>query len=256
MRLLLRCRCILCGLGCFPFCIIPSWCDKYAALSSAITFHTEALDRGCLMGKRSLGGHVIGVLYSKKHFALYGDADGNFPLQHKERYSDRWKIGLGVLGKVSEYFTLDIGCRYHFLQRYGFESLHRWWEWHIGVRSDLLMAPQCYFYWDKERRQWGVELKFCYNFQLFDSDKQWISWENQWGFFKGKYPFGTFRKKYHYMYFGTSFFYKIQINDHCKIYAGPTLVYNTGGTRADKVINNATHRSHFFNLNFGLELQF
>lgn len=246
-------------LSAFVFRLSAEDIKKNAQLEININTKTEVLERGYLVGKRSVCTNVMGLVKGDR-CGLYVSLDSIEPLQYKDSFSDRWKFSGGILKRLTDHFTWDLGCSYTFLQRDGFELLHHWKEWYAGIQSDLLMKPSWYFYWNSDKKQWCTELKFSYDFDLslFDLKKIDLCWENFLGFFKGRRPYGKNKSnaKYHCFYCGTSFLLKYRVNECCFFYMGPTFAYNTGGVKRDSIVNAATHRSHFCHLNFGVEIVF
>ena len=164
--------------------------------------------------------------------------------------------------KLTHHFTFDLGAKYTFLQRLGFENLHQWMTYYAGIRSDLLMEPKFYFSLNQERRQWGLETSFKYDFDLsiFDYKNCKLSWETNIGFIKGRKPYGRHpvvgQGKYKYYYVETVLLLKKRFGTTTDFYLGPKFAYNTGGTKPNTHVNTATYRSHFCGLCFGMELSF
>ena len=125
--------------------LLSAFSENGVKNQTLIQLKTEAIDRGCLVGKRGIA-VVSDVVVRKDAWGLYGGLDVFCPLQAKEIFSDRWKLSGGFLKKLTEHFTWDLGVRYTFLQRLGFERVGHWTEIYTGVRSDLLMHPSFYFY--------------------------------------------------------------------------------------------------------------
>ena len=227
-----------------------------------VQLKTEAMERGCLVGKRGIA-VVSDVVVQKDKCGFYGGLDIFFPLQAKDVFSDRWKLSGGFLKKLTEHFTWDLGFRYGFLQRLGFERVGHWTEFYTGIRSDLLMYPSFYFYWDKERRQKCFELKFGHAFDLsiFDWNQLTLSWENTLGLLKARRPYaqidgGRLNRRHKYWYVETAFLLKYRKCESFTFYAGPMFTYNTGGIQSWTIANVATRRSHFCSVVFGCELSF
>lgn len=228
-------------------------------LNTSVAFNTEVMEQGKLVSKRSLVTQLSGVIKNDT-FGLYTDWCIVSPLQYKELFPNRWVISGGVLKKVTDHFTFDFGAKYTFLQRLGFENLHQWMTYYLGVRSDLLMQPKFYLSWDPERHQWGLESSFKYDFDLsiFDCTGYKLSWETTFGFLRGRKPYGRHRvmKKYKCYYIETELLLRKYFGEAINFYIGPKFACNTGGTQSWTYINTATHRSQFCGLCFGLELSF
>lgn len=236
-------------------------CFAVHKVNTSIALNTEVIEQGKLVSKRSLTTHVGGIIRNDT-LGIYGDLHIVSPLQYKETFPNRWTICGGILKKVTDHFTFDFGTKYTFLQRLGFENLHQWITYYAGIRSDLLMAPKFYLSWDHERRQWGLETSFKYDFDLsiFDCNNCKLSWETNFGFLKGRKPYGhrqgAIRAKYKYYYIETVLLFKKYFKGKNNFYIGPKFSYNTGGTQSWTHVNTATHRSHFCCLCFGMELSF
>lgn len=236
-------------------------CYAVHTINTSIALKTEVTERGKLVGKRSLTTQIGSVIRANT-WGIYSDLHIVSPLQYKEVFPNRWSIHGGVLKKVTDHFTVDMGIEYTFLQRLGFENLHQWMTYYAGVRSDLLMSPKFYLSWDPERRQWGLETSFKYDFDLsiFDCENYKLSWETKFGFLKGQRPYGrhsgVVQQKYKYGYIETELLLKKRFRKMIDFYLGPKFVYNTGGTQSWTQVNTATHRSHFCGLCFGLEMPF
>ena len=227
-----------------------------------VQLKTEAMDRGCLVGKKGIG-FVSDIVVQKDTWGIYGDLDVFCPVQAKNVFSDRWKVSGGFLKKLTECFTWDVGVRYAFLQRLGFERVGHWTEFYTGIRSNLLMHPSVYFYWDQERRQKCFELKFGHDFDLsvLDWYKLTLSWENTLGLLKARRPYaqidgGHLNRRHKYWYIETTFLLKRHFDENFSLYVGPMFTYNTGGIQSWTIANAATHRSHFCSVVFGCELSF
>ena len=248
---------ILC-IGCSSFA--SDWQPKWSkgAINATFEGRTKLLERGRLVAQNSFYSHLTGLI-RKEQWGLYGDCETILPLQNRSLFSNRWKFAGGFLKKATEHFTLDVGLSYTRLSRQTFELLPHWTENYCGVRSDLLMQPSCYFFWDYDRHQWGIENQFHYDFDLsiFDLDRLSIVWENKLGFWKGRRPYGPHagkrNRKYRYINLETGIFLTYKIKS-CWFYAGPTFAYNSGGTKPDTLINTATHRSHFSTWRFGCKM--
>ena len=245
------------------FVVMLSTVACYAAhkINTSLTLNTEVIEQGKLVSKRSLTTHIGGLVRTDT-LGFYGDLHIVSPLQYKELFPNRWSISGGVLKKLTDHFTFDLGARYTFLQRLGFEHLHQWMTYYAGIRSDLLMAPKFYCSWDPERRQWSLETSFKYDFDLsiFDYKNCKLSWETRLGFLKGRKPYGrhsgVVQGKYKYYYVETELLLKKYFKEAFCFYIGPKFAYNTGGIQAWTRVNTATHRSHFCGLCFGMELSF
>lgn len=223
---------------------------------------TEAIDHGRLVGKRGIN-IASDVVVHKGTCGIYSSLEVFRPLQAKDIFSDRWKLSGGFLKKLTEHFTWDLGTRYTFLQRLGFERIGHWTEIYTGIRSDLLMQPSFYFYWDPDRRQKCFEVKFGHDFDLsiFDWNKLTLSWENTLGLLKARRPYakidgGSLNRRHKYWYTETAFLIKYHLRESFTFHLGPALTYNTGGTQAWTIANVATYRSHFCSLVFGCEVSF
>lgn len=236
-------------------------CFAVHKINTSLTFSTEVIEQGKLVSKRSLTTHM-GTLIRTETFGLYSDLHIVSPLQYKTLFPNRWAISGGVLRKLTDHFTFDLGAKYTFLQRLGFENLHQWMTYYTGIRSDLLMLPKFYFSWDPERRQWGLETSFTYDFDLsiFDYKNCKLSWGSKLGFLKGRKPYGhrpgIVQGKYKYYYAETELLFKKYFSETFNFYIGPKFAYNTGGIQAWTHVNTATHRSHFCGLCFGMELAY
>ena len=242
--------------------LLPAFSENGVKNKTQVQVKTEAMDRGCLVGKRGIA-VVSDVVVQKNTWGIYGGLDVFCPLQAKDVFSDRWKLSGGFLKKLTEHFTWDLGVRYTFLQRLGFERVGHWTEIYTGIRSDLLMHPRIYFYWDQERRQKCFELKFGHDFDLsvFDWNQLTLSWENTLGFLTARRPYaqlegGRLNRRHRYWYVETAFLLKRHLRENFSLYAGPVLTYNTGGIQSWTIANAATHRSHFCSIVFGCEVSF
>ena len=236
-------------------------CYAVHKINTSLAFNTEVIEQGKLVSKRSLTTHIGGLIRNDT-LGFYGDLYIVSPLQHKALFPNRWSIYGGILKKVTDHFTFDLGAKYTFLQRLGFENLHQWMTYYAGIRSDLLMSPKFYFSWNPERRQWGLETSFKYDFDLsiFDCKNCKLSWETKLGFLKGRKPYsrhpGVIQGKYKYYYVETELLLKKYFSETIYFYLGPKFAYNNGGTQPWTHVNTATHRSHFCGLCFGTELSF
>ena len=152
-------------------------CYAVHKINTSLALNTEVIDQGKLVSKRSLTTHIGGLIRNDT-LGFYNDLYIVSPLQHKTVFPNRWSIHGGILKKITDHFTFDLGAKYTFLQRLGFENLHQWMTYYAGIRSDLLMSPKFYFSWDPERRQWGLETSFMYDFDLsiFDCKNCKLSW--------------------------------------------------------------------------------
>ena len=234
--------------------------DAFRKFHASTAFNTETIEHGRLVSKRSVVSCFGGAIRSDR-MGLYGDLKIVSPLRYKSVFPNRWAISAGYLGKLTEHFTLDIGGRYTFLQRMGFESIKQWMEYYIGARSGLLMNPKVYFTLDPKRKKWGVEFGFNYDFDLsiFDCEHFILDWQTTFGFFKGRRPYGfisRFNRKYRYYYIETACLLKWMRSENLSLYCGPKFVYNTGGTQSWCVVNSVTPHSHFCGLCFGAEINF
>lgn len=242
--------------------LLSAFSENGIKSKTIVQLKTEAIERGCLVGKRGVA-VVSDIVIQKNTWGLYGDLDVFCPLQAKDIFSDRWKFSGGFLKKLTEHFTWDFGIRYSFLQRLGFEHIGHWTEVYTGIRSDLLMQPKIYFYWDQERRQKCFELKFGHDFDLsvFDWKQLTLSWENTLGLLKARRPYahfegGRLNRKHKYWYVETAFLLKYHRWENFIFHAGPIFAYNTGGIQSWTIANAATRRSHFCSVIFGCELSF
>ena len=226
----------------------------------SISLSSEKYDRGLLVGKRGVSSNFSGIIRGDKN-GLYVDCNIFSPLQYKDVFPNRWKIAAGYLRKLTDHFTLDVGGKYNFLQRLGFERVHQWMEYAVGIRSDLLMEPKCYLFFKPEFKAWGCEFSFkhAFDLEIFELNQWELVWDTSFGFCKVKQPYGRNRRhnrKDHYKYIETSFSLKKSVNDHFLFYFGPTFVYNTGGIKQDTLFNRATYRSHFCSLSLNMEYVF
>lgn len=250
---------ILC-IGCSSLASDLQPTSPKSALNVSVERRTKSLERGRLVAQNSFYSHLTGVL-RKKSWGLYGDCETIIPSQNRSLFSNRWKIAGGFLKKATEHFTLDVGLSYTRSSRQTFEFLPHWIENYCGVRSDLLMQPSFYAFWDHDRHQWGVENQFHYDFDLsiFDLNRLSIVWENKVGFWKGRRSYGRHagkrNRKYRYIHLATGLFLTYKIKN-CWFYAGPTLSYNSGGTKSTTLVNTATHRSRFSTWRFGCKIIF
>lgn len=246
---------------CLIFIVINHFVFTDTCFKGNINICSEKYDRGLLVGKRGVSSKISSVIRGEKN-GLYVDCDIYSPLQYRETFPNRWKISAGYLKKLTDHFTLDIGSKYSFLQRLGFEHVHQWMEYAVGIRSDLLMEPQCYLFFKPEFKEWGCEVSFTHAFDLdiFDLNKWEFVWNCSLGFSKTKRPFGRnggiADRKDHYEYVESAFLLKKSLHDHFCFYVGPTFVYNTGGTYRNTVFNRATYKSHFCSLKLGIEMNF
>lgn len=243
----------------FVFINVVCYADQ--KINASLSYNTEVIEQGKLVSKRSLTTHIDGIIRTDT-LGIYSDLYIVSPLQYKTVFPNRWAISGGILKKITDHFTADFGIKYTFLQRLGFEHLHQWTTYYTGIRSDLLMSPKFYFSWDPERKQWGLESSFKYDFDLsvFDCKNYILAWETRLGFLKGRKPYGRHPEwqqgKYKYYYIETEFLLKRQLRENIHFFLGPKLVYNTGGTQSWTFVNTGTHRSHFCGLSFGLEVFF
>lgn len=242
------------------FSIVNTFVFTDTCFKSNINVCTEKYDRGLLVGKRGVSSKFSGIISGEKN-GLYIDCDIYSPLQYKDVFPNRWKIATGYLRKLTDHFTFDIGSKYSFLQRLGFERVHQWMEYAIGIRSDLLMEPKCYLFFKPEFKSWGCEVSFrhAFDLEIFELNQWELVWDTLLGFCKVRQPYGRnniYNRKDHYKYIETSFLLKKNVSDHFSFYLGPTFVYNTGEIKQNTVFNRATYKSHFCSLSLGMEMNF
>lgn len=234
-------------------------CYATNKINSSVAFNTEVIEQGRLVSKQSLTTHIGGVIRNDT-WGIYNDFNIVSPLQYKNLFPNRWSIYGGFLKKLTEHFTFDLGVKYTFLQRFGFEPLHQWMKYYAGIRSNLLMTPKFYLSWDHKRRQWSVETSFKYDFDIFDCKDCKLSWETKFGFLKGRKPYGRrqgfIQRKYKYYYIEIELLLKRRFKDAMDFYIGPKFAYNSGNKKYRTIVNTATHHSRFCSLCFGLELSF
>ncbi len=227
----------------------------------SVAIDTEVYDRGCEIGKRSLSTFCEGGIRGDR-LGIYGNLEGHVPLRGRDIFKNRWIFSGGSLRKLTPHFTFDVGGRHTVLQHDNSALCNQWFEMYAGVRSDLLMTPQMYLFLDKKHKQWCVECRWGYDFDLsiFDFKRLKLSWNNKIGFLEAKRPYGHHRndlnRRYHYKYVEMNFWLKKEVEKLGCFYCGPTFVYNTGGTQPWTIVNAKTYRSHFCGLNFGFSLEF
>ncbi len=247
------------------FCAIAVTFDNFifsdVHFDGNVGVETEKYDRGLLVGKRGFSSKISVIVRGNKNGA-YTDCDVYLPFQYRENFSSRWKFGAGYLKKLTKHFTFDCGCKYVFLQRLGFEHVHQWMEYSVGIRSDLLMEPRIMMFFKPKCKEWGCEFSFKYTFDLevFDFNKSELVWDNLIGFCRVRQPYGRrgglYNKKDHYKYIETSLLLKKSVNDNLCFYLGPTFAYNTGGTQRSTLFNCATYKSHFCGLSIKIDFKF
>lgn len=236
--------------------------DDKAHFKVAIEFETQRIHRGSLKSQNLVEPQVLVSKQNGKN-CLYFGTKAYLPTKATNVFKNEIQFTGGNLYRLTEFFSVDLGATYNWQPEKQIERLRHNRELYFGVNADILLSPSVYLFHDFERRQWALETRFGYPFELDEFGLPNTALESEFwlGFLRAKKPYGGMRtpewdRKNKYVYFGAGLSLAFFLGENAVFKFGPRWVYNRDGNHPYSIANEYGNHSHLLWLACSLELRF
>ncbi len=242
--------------------IAAAYDDDKAHLKAGVEFETQRVHRGSLKSQDLVEPQLMLSKKTEKHCFYFG-TKGYLPTKATHVFKNEVQFSGGNLYQLSDFFSVDFGGSYNWQPEKQIGVLRHSRELYIGVNADILLSPSIYLFHDFERRQWAMETRFGYPFELDEFGLPNTALESEFwlGFLKAKKPYGGVRgpewdRKNKYIYFGTGLSLAFFLGENTVFKVGPRWVYNRDGNHPYSIANEYGNHSHLLWVACSLELRF